>query len=183
MTFEDARSARVAAKVAKAEAKALRPWYMKKRWWLVGLVVIGIAFSATQSGSETNVVPTTAGSSQSTGPQSGDATTDTNSAPDTTQAKESVSQSNARKKAESYLSIMAFSREGLIEQLEFEGFSNVDATYGTDAQGADWNEQAAKKAQSYLDTMAFSRSGLIDQLLFEGFTQEQAEYGVNAVGL
>jgi len=180
---EQARSARVAAKVAKAEAKALRPWYLKKRWWLAALVVVAIGAMATQGGSESNVVPTTSGQSQSTSSQSGDANTDTTSAPDTTQAKESVSQSNARKKAESYLSIMAFSREGLIEQLEFEGFSNIDATYGTDAQGADWNEQAAKKAQSYLDTMAFSRSGLIDQLLFEGFTQGQAEYGVNAVGL
>lgn len=78
---------------------------------------------------------------------------------------------------------MDFSRTGLIEQLEFEGFSPEDATYGVDAQNADWMEQAARSAANYLEMMPFSRSGLIDQLLFEGFTQEQAEYGVSATGL
>ena len=78
---------------------------------------------------------------------------------------------------------MAFSRSGLITQLEFEGFTNQDATYGVDAVGANWNEQAAKKAAGYLDMMAFSRSGLITQLEFEGFTPAQAEYGVRTTGL
>ena len=89
---------------------------------------------------------------------------------------------NALEKALSYLNYTSFSRSGLIEQLEFEGFSTEEATYGVDNCGADWNEQAAKKAQSYLDYSSFSRQGLIDQLVFEGFTQEQAEYGVSAVG-
>ena len=102
--------------------------------------------------------------------------------PATTQ-KETAGQSNARRSAQSYLKVMAFSRLGLIKQLEFEGYSNSDATYGTDAQNADWNAQAAKMAKSYLETMPFSRSGLIDQLFFEGFTQSQAEYGVGATGL
>ena len=97
--------------------------------------------------------------------------------------KENVNQSNARKKAASYLAISAFSRSGLIEQLEFEGFTNSDATYGVDAQNADWNKQAAKKAASYLAISAFSRSGLIEQLEFEGFTQAQAKYGADSTGL
>lgn len=97
-------------------------------------------------------------------------------------ASESVSQKNARRKAESYLEFTGFSRRGLIEQLEFEGFSNADATYGADAIGADWNDQAAKKAESYLEFTSFSRSGLIEQLEFEGFTREQAEYGASKVG-
>jgi hypothetical protein len=78
---------------------------------------------------------------------------------------------------------MSFSRSGLIKQLEYEKFSFEDATYGVDAQNADWNTQAAKSATSYLKTMSFSRSGLIAQLVYEGFTQSQAEYGVNSVGL
>lgn len=78
---------------------------------------------------------------------------------------------------------MAFSRSGLIEQLEFEGYSLSDATYGTDAQKADWNLQASKSAKLYLKTMPFSRSGLIEQLIFDGFSQSQAEYGVKSVGL
>lgn len=89
---------------------------------------------------------------------------------------------NALEKALSYLNYTSFSRSGLIDQLEYEGFSTEEATYGVDNCGADWNEQAAKKAQSYLDYSSFSRQGLIDQLVFEGFTQEQAEYGVSAVG-
>ena len=100
-----------------------------------------------------------------------------------TQANETVSQRNAVRSAESYINIMPFSRSGLIAQLEFEGYSNADATHGVDSIGADWNVQAARSAQGYLDLMPFSRSGLIDQLIFEGFTREQATYGVDAVGL
>lgn len=94
----------------------------------------------------------------------------------------SMEEKNAIKKAESYLSLMAFSRSGLINQLEYEGFSNSAATSAVDSIVVDWNEQAAKKAESYLSLMAFSRSGLIDQLKYEGFSNEQAEYGVTAVG-
>lgn len=96
---------------------------------------------------------------------------------------ETVSQSNARQKAEQYLAFSAFSRQGLVDQLIYEGFSTSDATYGADAVGANWNEQAALKAQQYLDFTAFSRSGLIDQLVFDGFSLPEATYGANAVGL
>ncbi len=96
---------------------------------------------------------------------------------------ETVSQSNAKRSAKSYLSVLAFSRSGLIKQLEYEGFSTEDATYGVDAQNANWMEQAAASAQNYLDTMAFSHSGLVDQLVYEGFSPEEAEYGVTSVGL
>ncbi|MCR1839320.1 Ltp family lipoprotein [Murimonas intestini] len=99
-----------------------------------------------------------------------------------TDSQMTMSQKNALSKAKDYLNLTAFSYTGLIKQLEFEGFSNEDATYAADHCGADWNEQAAKKAQDYLDLTAFSRSGLIDQLVYEGFTNEQAEYGVSAVG-
>ena len=93
-------------------------------------------------------------------------------------SSETVSQSNARKKGASYLKSSAFSRTGLIEQLEFEGFENADAVYGADAQKADWNAQAVLKGASYLKTSSFSRSGLVEQLVFEGFTAAEAEYGV-----
>ena len=76
----------------------------------------------------------------------------------------------------------AFSQQGLIDQLVFEGFSNEDATAAAANCGADWNEQAAKSAQNYLEFSSFSRQGLIDQLVYEGFTQAQAEYGVTAAG-
>ena len=97
--------------------------------------------------------------------------------------KETVSQKNAVRAANSYLEFMAFSRQGLIGQLEFEGYSNADAVYGVDNTNADWNKQAVKSAEAYLNLMAFSRQGLIEQLKYEGYTSEQAVYGVDAVGL
>lgn len=101
--------------------------------------------------------------------------------PSATTKKATKGEENALNQAKSYLSLMPFSYDGLIKQLEFEKYSYSEAKYAADNCGADWNEQAAKKAQDYLDLMSFSREGLIDQLKFEGFTQSQAEYGVNAV--
>lgn len=97
--------------------------------------------------------------------------------------QETTAQENARESAEMYLNTSSFSRSGLIQQLKFEGFSEKDATYGVDAQHANWNEQAAASAETYLDTSSFSRSGLIQQLKFEGFTEQQATYAANQVGL
>ena len=88
----------------------------------------------------------------------------------------------ALNKALQSLDYSAFSYSGLVEQLEYEGFSHSEATYGADNCGADWNEQAAKKAKQYLDYSSFSRQGLVEQLEYEGFTHSQAEYGVSAVG-
>lgn len=89
---------------------------------------------------------------------------------------------NALEKAQSYLATMPFSYSGLIEQLEYVGYSKSEAVYGADNCGANWNEQAAKKAKSYLETMPFSRSSLIEQLEYVGFTHEQAVYGVEQNG-
>lgn len=99
-----------------------------------------------------------------------------------TTVKLTKSQENALKQAKNYLETMPFSAKGLLDQLEFEGYSHDDALFAVSNCGADWNTQAALKAKSYLETMPFSRQSLIDQLLFEGFTQEQAEYGVSAIG-
>lgn len=101
----------------------------------------------------------------------------------TWKAKPTTSQSNAVRTAKDYIKYMPFSYTGLIGQLEYEGYSTEDATYGADNCGADWYEQAAKSAQDYLDFMGFSRSGLIDQLQYEGYTYDQAVYGVDSVGL
>lgn len=89
---------------------------------------------------------------------------------------------NALSKARDYLDVMTFSYTGLIDQLEYEGYSYSEAVYGADHCGADWYEQAALKAAEYLDLMAFSRQGLIEQLEYEGFTYEQAVYGVEQNG-
>ena len=75
-----------------------------------------------------------------------------------------------------------FSYSGLIEQLEYEGFTSDQATYGVDNCGADWYEQAALSAANYLDFSPFSREELIEQLEFEGFTHDQAVYGAEQNG-
>ena len=94
----------------------------------------------------------------------------------------STSQKTALDKANDYLRVMAFSHSGLVKQLEYEGYSNADATYAADHCGADWNEQALKEAESYLDVMAFSYSGLKEQLEYEGYTSDQATYGADNCG-
>ena len=94
-----------------------------------------------------------------------------------------VSQQNAVKKAKQYLKYMAFSKEGLVEQLVYEGFSEDDARYAVEHISVDWYEQARIKGASYLKYSAFSHIELVRQLIYEGFTDEEAEYGVRANGL
>ena len=89
----------------------------------------------------------------------------------------STEQASALQMAHDYLRASAFSRTGLIEQLEYEGFSKDDATYAVDNCGADWKAQAALMAKQYRKSSAFSHNGLVEQLEYEGFTHEQAEYG------
>jgi hypothetical protein len=50
---DDAKRAKAAAKAAKAEAKALRPFYKKKRWWTIGVIAIIAIISATSGGGST----------------------------------------------------------------------------------------------------------------------------------
>ena len=87
-------------------------------------------------------------------------------------------QRNALSSAESYLRSQAFSKSGLIEQLEFEDFSSSEARWAVAHVRVSWKAQAVKKAKSYLSYSSFSRQGLIEQLEFEGFTPSQAAYGV-----
>lgn len=89
------------------------------------------------------------------------------------------SQKNALAKANQYLAYTAFSHDGLIDQLEYEGYSYSDAKWAADNCGANWSEQALKKAEDYLEYTAFSYSGLIEQLEFEGFTSGEAKYGAD----
>lgn len=94
----------------------------------------------------------------------------------------SLGEKNALKEAKSYLEYSSFSYEGLIDQLEYEGYSHAEAVYGADNCGADWYEQVLLEAESYLDYSAFSYEGLIDQLEHEGFTNKEATYGADNCG-
>ena len=85
---------------------------------------------------------------------------------------------NALQTAESYLDFIAFSQQGLIEQLEYEQYSTEAAQWAVENVDVDWNEQAALKAAEYLDFQAFSEGGLRDQLEYEGFTPEQIDFAI-----
>lgn len=185
-------------KIDKIDAKTTRPWYKKKKFIIpAGVVAFFIAIGALGAGGDEEITPVTPSAVVET-TQAPAPTTDTAEAEAEAEAARiaaeeeaakaeaeagTVAQQQAVKSAESYLRFTNFSRSGLIDQLEYEGFSTEDATWAVDNITVDWNEQAAGSAESYLQFSSFSRSGLIDQLLFEGFTQEQAEYGVNQTGL
>ena len=94
-----------------------------------------------------------------------------------------VGQANAIESAQNYLGYTAFSRTGLIKQLQYEKFSAADAKYAVDNVTVDWTEQADKSAANYMDYTSFSRDGLIKQLQYEGFTAAQAKHGATSVGL
>jgi hypothetical protein len=103
--------------------------------------------------------------------------------PSTPESNFTPAQDNAIAKAESYLDYTAFSKQGLIKQLEYDQFSTADATFAVEHieanGGVNWNEQAVKKAKSYLDYTSFSQSGLVNQLEYDGFTPSEAQYGAS----
>ena len=103
-------------------------------------------------------------------------------APTTTAPQFSPQVEQARDKAQSYLDLKGFSRDGLVGQLTFEQFPKDVAEQAVDSLGVDWNGQAAKAAADYLDFTSFSCSGLIAQLdssAADRFTKAQATYGAH----
>ena len=87
-------------------------------------------------------------------------------------------QANALKSAKSYLELMAFSKEGLKSQLEYEQYSSSEISYVINNCIANWNEQALKCANSYLGLMGFSEKSLRSQLEFEKFTTSEIDYAI-----
>ena len=86
-------------------------------------------------------------------------------------------QSQAIGTAKDYLAFSAFSRLGLADQLEYEGFSHRVSLYAVDHIRVSWRKQAYKAAKDYLSFSHFSLAGLIDQLEYDKFTHRQARYG------
>lgn len=95
-----------------------------------------------------------------------------------------LGQREALQDARSYIqNVGGFSLNGLIGQVESDGFSKANATYGATHTGANWDKEAAQDARSYLQNVGgFSASGLIGQLESDGFTASQARYGAKTVG-
>ena len=148
-------------------SKSKKPFYRRWWFWLI-IVVIGIIAAANSSNS-------TKGDTANANFVSRQEQNNSESVAKKTNV--TTGQKNALKSAKNYLSLMGFSKSGLIKQLEFDGYSSGDATYAAENCNANWNEQAAKSAKNYLDTMPFSKSELIHQLEFDGYSKEEAEYG------
>ena len=145
-----------------------KPFYKSAKFWVIIIIVIVAIIIATAFSNTAN------DSAENSGDQ--------NTSSQTQDENVTLGERNALRQAKNYLNVMPFSYQGLIDQLEFEGYSNSEAVYAANNCGADWYEQAAKKAKDYLETMPFSRQQLIKQLEFEKFTHDQAVYGAEANG-
>lgn len=154
------------------------------------LVLAGCSTSGTTATANSQASPSTSagqdatwdvsgGNNQAGGVPAGSPSTPAASAPVDTST---VSEGDAVAKAEQYLNYTAFSRPGLIKQLQFDQFSAADATYAADHVTVDWDAEADKKASDYVGYTSFSHAGLIKQLQFDGFTAEQAAHGTASVG-
>ena len=86
------------------------------------------------------------------------------------------------KDAQTLAGAKAFSRRGLIEQLEAMGHPHDLAEKAADALGADWNGMALKQAGSFLSYLPLSESKLKDRLIGEGFTEEESDFAVRNCG-
>lgn len=167
------------------DAKICPHCQKKQRMGLVGKIIIafvvivilgsalGDSDSSTEEKNTTKVTDTKTADAAETSVETKESASDSNL---------TMGQKNALKSAESYLDFSAFSYNGLIGQLEYEGYTTEEATFAANNCGADWNEQALQKALDYLDFSAFSYSGLIGQLEYDEFTTEQATYAVDNCG-
>jgi len=92
-------------------------------------------------------------------------------------------QLSARQDAVTLLSYdKPYSRDGLIYELEFQGYLYTDAEAAVDDININWSNQAKNMAKNYIRLDAFSKAGLIHQLEEDGFSHDEATYGVNLCG-
>ena len=102
----------------------------------LGLLIIGgiMAMTAPDKTASTTAAVDNNSSAQPASSASSTPSTDTSSS-DSSVTSATAGQEQAAKKAQEYLDSQAFSRSGLIEQLEFEGFTRQQAEYGVRTVG------------------------------------------------
>ena len=172
---------------APAAAVAKKPIY-RRAWFIVVAVLIGLGVLSSVIGGgqpedSASAPPVSESTSQS---EQDDAEApavepEPEAEPAPTQPALTMGQQQAVSKGESYLDLAGFSRQGLIDQLVYEGFSEADATFAVDRIAPDWKQEAVEKAQSYLDMAGFSRKGLIEQLVYEEFSEDEATFAVDQI--
>ena len=83
---------------------------------------------------------------------------------------------------EIYLDMLNFSRQGLIDQLVYDGYPEDAAVAAVDACGTDWQEQAFLFVESMLEYFPdTTKESMLSMLLSDGYTQEQAENAVKEI--
>ncbi|MFR8266884.1 MAG: Ltp family lipoprotein [Clostridia bacterium] len=92
-------------------------------------------------------------------------------------------QQKALDKANEYVDTLPLSHDGLIKQLEYDGYTTDVATYAADNCSANWNKEAKEMAEQYMDSTTYTYKEMVQQLEAEGFTKKQAKFGAKAVGL
>ena len=158
---------------------------MKLNKKMLGLITAGVLFVGVACGTEEDTTQVVEDSNAKVEEQS-------ENAKDTAKKEEKetdipMEYKQALKSAENYIDMMAFSKEGLYDQLTSEyadQFTEEAAKYAIENLDVDWKEEAVESAENYLDTMSFSKDGLYDQLTSEygdQFTEEEAQYAVDKV--
>lgn len=85
---------------------------------------------------------------------------------------------SALAEAASLFKYQSFSYNGLIDMLEYKGYSTEVAEYAADNCGADWNEQALKKAENYLQFSGYSYEALLKILEADCFEADEITYAL-----
>lgn len=164
---------------AKAQAKANRPWYKKKRF-IIPIAIVLLIIIIPKGGNSKEAAPVTETSQVAVVEETAAAVeTPAPKAPEVPAEYKS-----ALSKAKSYSDMMNMSKAGIYDQLvsEFgEKFSPEAAQYAVDNLQADYNKNALAKAKSYQETMQMSPEAIRDQLTSEygeKFTPEEADYAI-----
>ena len=90
---------------------------------------------------------------------------------------ESETKQTAVECALDYLDALYLSREGLIAQLVYEGYTEDESVATVDSLPVDWFDQAAGSAMDYLEYDSYSELELAQLLLNVGYSPEEAKYG------
>ena len=84
--------------------------------------------------------------------------------------------------AKSYIEYAPMSKEGMIEQLKYENFSQDDAEYAVNHANIKWDEQASRSAVVFIGYSNPTTNELKEQLQFEKFSDEEINYALEHNG-
>lgn len=104
-----------------------------------------------------------------------------------------ANQEKALEDAKSYLKESTYSKKGLKEQLEFDGYTKKEANYAVNNCGANWKKQAKKEAKNLIrlsldeewkkwGVFYYSKKSMIETLKYHGYTKSQAKFGAKKCG-